>query len=327
MATNLTARDDLASIDRLDQLISRIRERDMIPGWLEHNTSLFWPQPRSVFVPAHWSYADARAGMRAAGRLVDTGLAERRNFILRNPIEGNAFASLRTMVCAYQSILPGEKARSHRHSSHALRVILESRGSYSIVNGEKHPMESGDIILTPGGCWHGHGHEEDGSEQGFWFDGLDIPLTHLLEPVFAEQHPDDYEPARVEREHSPMRFPWAETVAALDAAAPDEAGYFGRSIVLEAPQMPTLTLGVHRWPAGWRSRPYRHTANTINVIMQGQGRSVIGDQAFDWEFGDTIAIPMWHRVEHQSSEDAVIFSMSDENLMRWANYYRFEGLA
>ena len=49
-------------------------------------------------------------------------------------------------------------------------------------------MESGDIVLTPGWHWHGHGH--DGQEQAYWFDGLDVPLTHLLEPMFFEDHPD-----------------------------------------------------------------------------------------------------------------------------------------
>jgi gentisate 1,2-dioxygenase len=71
-------------------------------------------------------------------------------------------------------ILPGEVAPSHRHSAHALRVILDAKGSYSVVNGEKTPMETGDIILTPGGFWHGHGHE--GAEPAYWLDGLDYSL-------------------------------------------------------------------------------------------------------------------------------------------------------
>jgi gentisate 1,2-dioxygenase len=67
-------------------------------------------------------------------------------------------------------ILPGEVAPSHRHSAHALRVILDAKQSYSFENGEETPMETGDIVLTPGGHWHGHGH--DGSEPAYWLDGL-----------------------------------------------------------------------------------------------------------------------------------------------------------
>lgn len=278
---------------------------------------------RSEFVPAHWRYAQARSALQEAGHLIGTNLAERRNFIMRNPIPGNDIATLRTLVCAYQSILPGETARSHRHAPHALRVILESRGSYSIVNGNKHPMETGDIVLTPGWCWHGHGH--DGEAQAFWFDGLDVPLTHLLEPMFFDEHPQVFEPVLRVTADSPFRFPWQQTASALSSAADSE--FFGRTLELAAPQMPTMLLKVHAWQAGWRNAPYRHTANTIHVVMQGAGRSLIEGRSFDWRFGDTLAIPAWSRIEHQVSSDAVVFAMSDENLMRWARYYRFQPLS
>ena len=123
-----------------------------------------------------------------------------------------------------------------------------------------------------------------------------------------------------------MRFAWLDTVAALDAAEPDASGYFGTTITLPAPSMPTLTLKVSRWPAGWRSRPYRHTANTVYVVMQGEGRSHIGDAVFDWSFGDTMAAPAWNRIEHDARADSVVCGISDEALMRWAHYYRLEPL-
>ena len=110
---------------------------------------------------------------------------------MRNPAPGTNFETTRTLVCAYQMILPGEVAPSHRHSSHALRVIVDGKGSFSIVNGQKMPMETGDVVLTPGWCWHGHGH--DGSAPAYWFDGLDVPLTHLLEPMFYQEYPQKYE--------------------------------------------------------------------------------------------------------------------------------------
>ena len=312
----------LDDLQTLDQLVSAIGERNMTPGWIRREKPILFPEMRSEFVPQRWSYQEAKAAMRSAGRLIGTDLAERRNFVMRNPIPGNEYATLRTLVCAYQSILPGETARSHRHAPHALRVILESRGSYSIVNGHKHPMESGDIVLTPGWSWHGHGH--DGAEQAYWFDGLDVPLTHLLEPMFFEEHPLGFEPVTKVSPESPMRFPWAETQKAVAAAATDE--FFGRTVELPAPTMPTIQLKVHGWSAGWRNRPYRHTANTVNVVMQGEGYSVINGQRFDWSFGDTLALPAWSRIEHHPASDAVVFGMSDENLMRWTRYYRFEPL-
>jgi len=310
---------NLASLEALQQAIG---ERNLTPGWIKRAKPILYKEMCSEFVPAHWRYAEAKAAMQAAGRLIGTESAERRNFVMRNPVPGNDIATLRTLVCAYQSILPGEKARSHRHAPHALRVILESRGSYSIVDGHKHPMESGDIVLTPGWCWHGHGH--DGSEQAYWFDGLDVPLTHLLEPMFFEEHPDGFERVAQVAETSPMRFTWSATQKSLKAAASN--AFFGKTIELAAPQMPTIALKVHAWPGGWSNPPYRHAANTAHVVMQGSGRSMIGGQVFDWSFGDTLAAPAWCRIEHQAAENSVIFSMSDENLMRWSRYYRFEEL-
>ena len=316
--------DELRALPSLDHLQSALDARNMTPGWIKRKKPILHAEMHSEFVPAQWRYAEAKAAMVAAGRLIGTDLAERRNFVMRNPIPGNDYATLRTLVSAYQSILPGEKARSHRHAPHALRVILDSHGSYSTVQGEKTPMETGDIVLTPGWCWHGHGH--DGNEQAFWFDGLDVPLTQLLEPMFFEEHPEGWEDVHTVTEVSPMRFAWADTQRALDRAKLDDTGHFGTTIELPAPTMPTIAIKVHKWPAGMLNRPYRHAANTIYVVMQGSGTSTIGTSRFDWSFGDTIAAPAWNRIEHHAAADTIMFAMSDENLMRWSNYYRIEAL-
>jgi hypothetical protein len=39
-----------------------------------------------------------------------------------------------------------------RHTAHALRVIIDAHGAYSIVDGVATPMETGDVLLTPGGA-------------------------------------------------------------------------------------------------------------------------------------------------------------------------------
>jgi gentisate 1,2-dioxygenase len=312
------------AITTVKDLESALATVGAAPGWIPREPPILWPEMHSAFFPMHWEYTAMKAALDAATRVVGMDLAERRNIILRNPVPNNQLATLCTLLCAYQTILPGESARSHRHAPHALRVILEAKGSYSIVNGDKTPMESGDIVLTPGWHWHGHGH--DGTEQAYWVDGLDVPLNHLLEPMFFEPHPQEYEPVQRTMSKSPMRFPWADTVAALEAAPADPGGHFGSFIDLPAPAMPTLTLKVHGWKAGWRGRPYRHTANTVYVVMDGHGRTTVGDRTFDWGFGDVIAAPGWSRVEHQASANSVVFAMSDEQLQRWARYYRFEPL-
>ena len=309
----------------LPELEATIASLNMTPGWIKRQIPLVWKEMQSQFIPAQWEYARARELMQEAAKALGTDVAERRNFVMRNPIPDNDFSILRTLICAYQTMLPGETAMSHRHSSHAMRVMLESNGAYSIVNGHKHPMNSGDIVLTPGGCWHGHGHE--GIEQAFWVDGLDVPLTHLLEPMFYDPHPQQWEPVTYEARHSPMRFAWADTVEGLKNAADDSTGHFGKTLLLDTSScMPTLTLKVCGWQKGWSSRPYRHTANVVYVVMQGSGNSTIGERSFDWHFGDVIAAPGWCRIAHHANEDSVLCCISDEQLMRWTRYYRHEAM-
>lgn len=317
--------DDLSAVRTVDELTAAAAGHDLTPGWVNRSVPILWKEPKSDFRVHQWKWSEAKAGLDSAARLIGTDLAERRNLIMRNPIAGNDLATLRTLICAYQTILPGETARSHRHTPHAFRAILESRGAWSIVNGEKHPMETGDVVLTPGWSWHGHGH--DGDKQAYWFDGLDVPLTHLLEPMFFEEHPAGIEPVRAVTPDSPFRFTWGATQKALDETSPDDGGFFGRRITLDTQIMPTIGIHMQRWPSGFRSRPYRCTANQIFVVMQGHGTSRIGGQTIDWSFGDTIAVPGWTAIEHHATDDAVLVSMTDEFLQRWTKYWRFEALA
>jgi gentisate 1,2-dioxygenase len=258
----------------------------------------------------------------AAGRLIDVSLAERRNLVMRNPAPGANFETTRTLVCAYQMILPGEQAPSHRHASHALRVIIDGKGSFSTVNGEKMPMETGDVVLTPGWCWHGHGH--DGSEPAYWFDGLDVPLTHLLEPMFYQEHPDKH--AKIERvvTDSPFRFTRVAIARGLDEAKSDPEGFHGPRITLASHDMPPMALTMERLAAGTKTRRHRSTANSIFLVTEGTGESTIGDRRFAWQQGDTFVAPSWTRIEHRAGADAMLFTLTDEPLLRFCNYYRFE---
>ena len=96
-------------------------------------------------------------------------------------------------------------------------------------------MHAGDLILTPGGCWHDHGHVREGPV--IWLNSLDLPLLVYLEGSYAVEaplqkprnRPDASEVeyraaglAPVRRRDRPapaaypmMRFPWERTEAAL----------------------------------------------------------------------------------------------------------------
>jgi gentisate 1,2-dioxygenase len=311
-----------SAISDLDALYREAERLNVTPGWIKRDRPILWKQPKSSFLPMHWKYADVRGALEAAGELIDVSLAERRNLIMRNPITDNVFATTATLVCAYQMILPGEHAPTHRHSPHALRVIIDSHGSYSVVNGEKTPMETGDVVLTPGMCWHGHGH--DGDEPAYWFDGLDVPLVQLLEPMFYEEHPDRHEKITSVVTESPFRFSRDSMARALDKAKADPDGRHGPRIELAAPDMPTIGLSMERLAAGGRTRRQRGTANRIFVAVEGAGETLVGDRCFQWRRGDTIAVPIWNWFEHRATADSLMFQMTDEPLMRFAKYYRSE---
>ena len=306
----------------LAELDAEAARLQLSPGWIARDQPIFWAEPKSQFVPAHWRFSDVRGLLDAAGRLVDMSLAERRILALRNPFPGNNFATTRTLSCSYQLMLPGERASTHRHASHALRVMLDARRAWSIVDGVRMPMETGDIVLTPGRCWHGHG--LDGDDPACWLDGLDIPLTHLLEPMFFEPHPDRFEPARSVVETSPFRYSRADIARALDAARPDAQGLAGPRITLACREMAALGMTVERLSAGESTRRQRSTASRCFVVMEGAGRSKVGTECFDWQRGDTIAVPTWTWFEHAADADAQLFCLSDEPLMQFTGYLRQE---
>ncbi len=182
--TKVPSREELAQSGSLEELYGKLSLVGIAPGWNKKVASL-WPEPKKNFVPAHWKYEQSRGALDAAGRLINTELAERRNLILYNPASDASYGTVRTMVAAYQMIMPGEWARSHRHTPNALRLILDSEpGTYTEVDGVKIAMEPGDVLLTPN--WSSHGHGNDSRACAYWLDFLDVPLVQLLEPMFFE---------------------------------------------------------------------------------------------------------------------------------------------
>jgi gentisate 1,2-dioxygenase len=305
----------------LDALYERLAPLSVDPGFRVARIAN-WNEPKKTLEPAQWRWSDGKAALDDLARIVGPELAERRNLIMRNPAEGHAYGTLRTMIGAYQMMLPGEFARSHWHSPHALRVILDGEGSYTVVDGVRLNMRPGDVVLTPGGSWHWHG--VAGSEACSWLDVLDRPLTIMLEPVFQDYHPAGHEVAVRTANASPLLFPWAETLRRLESASEDPDGCFGRRIELgePAPALPTLMLTMERLFAGEATRPYRSTANRLYCVMEGEGRSSIDGQAFDWKRGDILAVPAWRPLEHHADQDAVLFCACDEPVMRACGYFR-----
>ena len=306
---------------QLEQLHGELADRGFMPGWNRHGNPPMWPDPAGSFQPARWDYATARSMLARAGDLVSPELSERRNLILVNPHEGNRYPTVRTQVLAYQMIKPGERARTHRHSPHAGRLVLDAdEGAYTVVDGVRLPMRSGDVLLTPGWMWHGHGHE--GNEPAYWIDFLDVPLVHLLEPMFFEPHPDGWmEPERETRE-SALLFPYDVVSPRLDQSPVDPAGFFGRRLALGDPALPTIGLTMHRFDPGTSTRVLQTTANYQYCVVEGSGRSWIDGVEVTWARGDVVVVPCWSEQRHESADGATLLAVTDEPLQRYCGYLR-----
>jgi gentisate 1,2-dioxygenase len=304
----------MTTMKTLDELYVAIEQLSMEGGWHRRQPAL-WPEPKAKLLPAQWRYADVKPILEAAGHLVDHHLAERRNLTLTNPLQGNWYSTVRTLVAAYQSIKPGENALSHRHTPNALRIILEGHGTYTVVNGTRVEMRPGDVLLTP--SWHWHSHEAIGPDECFWVDVLDVPLVHLLEPMFFEHHPERCEPVKENVASSPLAFRWEDSVHRLDAQTESpEHGTAELEIELGSPAMKTIAVHVQRMSAGFESTLHKTTANAVFTVLSGSGTSRIGEREFNWSRGDVLAVPSWQPYQHHVMEDAHLVRVSDEPVMR-----------
>lgn len=312
-----------SNLDTLEKLYAAFDALSMEGGWHRRSPAL-WPEPRKTLVPYRWRYADVKPILDAAGRLIGTEQAERRNLTMTNPVEGNIYPTVRTLVAAYQMIKPGEVAYAHRHTPAALRIILDGHGTYTTVNGTRVEMRPGDVLITPSWMWHSH--ENVGTEDCYWIDVLDVPLIHLLEPMFYERHPDRLESDVVNAEEAPLAFRWETSVARLEEAPECASRMAEREIELGSPAMPTIALHVQRFGQGFRSARQRTTANQIYTVLQGRGQSVVDGETITWERGDVLAIPAWRPYEHEAFEQSCLVRVSDEPLYAALGLLRTEQL-
>src|SRR6516164_2491070 len=204
--------------------ISEVRK-----AWKEANLAPLWenarahrpaPPPDAAYL---WSWAKIRPLISAAIAVASPDVVERRVLQLVPPIaehQGEQQTS-RTLSANIQILLPGEKARPHRHTMNALRFVLEGSGATTIVDGKACPMEEGDLILTPSWTWHEHLHEGDAPI--VWLDALDVPFQRYMGTGAFEHGPvanvvPDTNYAT--KDYSPVfRYPYA-TAAAAVAVAP-----------------------------------------------------------------------------------------------------------
>lgn len=327
----------------------RIDTHHLTPLW-EVLAKLVPPQPASPCLAALWPYATLRPLLLEAGRLITAEEAERRVLVLENPgLRGNSSIT-RTLYAGLQLILPGEIAPSHRHTQSALRFVVEGTGAYTAVDGERTTMHPGDFIVTPSWTFHEHGNP--GDDPVIWLDGLDIPTVAFFDAGFAERHPQRSQPVtRAEGtalaryganllplDYAPasattplLAYPYRLAREALERLRHDVAVDVHHGVKMQYVNpatggypMPTIGAFLQLMPRGFRGRSHRTTDGTVYSVVEGRGRTRIGEQRFDWGPKDVFVVPSWWPVEHEADEDAVLFSFSDRPAQRALGLWREE---
>ena len=111
------------------------------PLWPQMRVLLPHNAPRPVTRSGLWRYGAIRPLVLRAGELTPVEKAERRVLFLVDPGRGpGAMQATSTIYVGLQLLLPGEAAPAHKHTPSAARIVVEGKGAFTVVNGEKLPM-------------------------------------------------------------------------------------------------------------------------------------------------------------------------------------------
>jgi gentisate 1,2-dioxygenase len=325
----------------------RAAAQKLSPLWVVLET-IASNEPRSPCLPALWRYADVRPYLTEASEVITPEEAERRVMVLENPGMNRGNRITHSLYAGLQIVLPGEIAPPHRHTANALRFIIEGKGAYTSVDGEKTVLAPGDFVITPGWTWHDHGNETQ--DPVVWLDGLDVHVINLFDASFREAYPDktypatkspgasydqhghnmrpiDYQPSSP---NSPIfNYPYGVSRDVLHRQSRDGIvdPHHGFKMKFINPvdggwAMPTIATCMQLLPLGFKSLPYRSTDGTIFSVVEGRGTSVVGDQTFEWQERDIFVVPSWVDVQHFPRTESVLFSYSDRAIQEKLGIWR-----
>ena len=313
------------------------------------NIIAMWDQelrPNLPLVPSHiWHWNEMTPLLDQSAKEVSMDDAERRVLILRNPgLTGARSGAAPNLSVNLQVLMPGEKARPHRHTMHALRFVLEGSNATTVVEGKPCPMLPGDLVLTPGMTWHEHINE--GNDRSVWVDALDVPIHGFLENRVFEPGPvrnmaappadavfaaglGPAKPFANPWGGSPMfRYPWETTAKALDAMTPEADG--SRRLRYVNPTtggavLSTIDCYVLGLTKGAETTAYRTNSNAACVVVDGEGQSRVGDDTINWGPKDIFILPHGQWISHRAGSDkARLFQITDRELFRRLDFLRDE---
>jgi len=332
--------------------IDNVQDVNALDTWLaERNLNGHWnhaDEDRSVFRPFIWKWSEISTGLTKATELVPMDETGRRTIQLRNP--GLPGRMSNTIHMSIQSVLPGEIAEAHRHNAAAIRYVIQGvEGACTVVDGEPLPMETGDLITTPG--WGYHDHYNEGDRPVIWLDVLDVRLVSMGKMMqegyplpqqrrdksigFSQKTRGHVRPSWLKHERitpPAMRYPWADTMEAIDALRENEIEpdpYDGYQVTFTnpvngGPTLPTFACELQLLPPKLHTGEHRHLSTTICQAFRGSGVTVVDGQRLEWSEGDIFVIPpwTWHSHENTSDADTILFTVDDWPTFQVLDLYR-----
>lgn len=345
----------LGTLEELpERYVSELTALNTLPLWPSLRGFLPHEMPARKTRPVLWRYQDVRPLLMEAGELTPIEKAERRVLILANPgLDLETARATPTIYVGLQLILPGEVAPNHRHTPSAVRFVIEGDGGFTVVNGEKCPMEKGDLILTPAGLWHEHGHDGDGPV--VWLDALDLPVVYGFEASYAIEGPSQevvnrpdasqvlyrrsgllpYDALDRPRQPYPLiRYPWSEVRQSLQDmsawTAPGEAvhiAYVNPETGAEC--LPTIGFSALMIRPGETVRLPRRSASAVLHVIEGEGTANIDGTGLTFAPSDSMAVPTHARLEIEAGSaqaPTFLFMIDDAPLQRKLGFYQvFDG--
>ena len=325
-----------------------------------HNLAALWvgrrgvdlTKPKSPAVATRWHYDGLRDHLAESGEIVTAEEAFRRVLVLENPAYQGEMRVSNTLYAGLQLVLPGEIAPCHRHTQAAIRFVIEGTGAYTSVDGERTWLNPGDFVITPNWTWHDHANE--GDVPVVWLDVLDTPLIDLLDTVFRENYPASqqqicrpdgdanarygagllpvgYQPESL---NSPVfNYPYTQAREALEtlrrADKWDDCHGLKMQYINPATgdhATPTMAAFLQLLPAEFAGKLYRTTESAIFSVVEGQGKTIVNDQTIEWGPRDHFVVPGWQCYRHEATDDAVLFSVSDQPMQTKFGLWREERL-
>ena len=328
-----------------------LKDLNLVPLWPSLRAVLPPKVPARQTKPTHWPYKTLKPLLLKAGELTPIEKAERRVLVLANP--GHGLEKMQASPAIYlgmQLLMPGEWAPSHRHTPNAVRMIVEGEGAYTTVDGEKCAMTRGDLILTPTGLWHEHGH--DGTDPVIWLDVLDLPLVYYMEAsyhingdrqtVLPSQGDKEYARSglaptyvfeRNKKAYPMLRYAWKDAKAALEAMVEDNPALDSIQVTYINPETggdAQNILGFYAMmlrPSQILRLPARSPAQVFHVI-EGSVEVKIVDSTFNLVEADTCCAPGYEAVilrNLQDKQPTFIFIADESPLHRKLGVYENRG--